>query len=69
MDNIVQDGESISYAEKQEVIVTVRRRVYAAMETGNPQVARTLMVELAELDAAAAFKLRANIVKDYGTDI
>lgn len=55
--------------EKQEVIRTLNRRAMAAMETGNPQVARTIVTELAELDAQAAYGLRAAIIKDYNTDL
>lgn len=69
MDTIIQDDTALSYAERQELVLVITQRVYAAMETGNPQNARTLMVELAEFDAQASFKLRAAIVKDYGTDI
>lgn len=61
--------DPLTFAEKQELLVTIRRRVYAAMETGNPGVARTLLIELREIDMQASFTLRADIVKDYGVDI
>lgn len=69
LNEVQAEDSALSYGERQELVVTIRRRVYAAMETGNPQVARTLLVELAEFDAKEAYKLRANVVRDYGTDI
>lgn len=55
--------------EKQAVVRDLNRRATAAMETGNPQVARTIVAELAEFDAQAAYGLRAAIIKDYNTDL
>jgi len=56
-------------AARQETIVNVRRFVLAAMESGNPSAAVTILRELAEYDAQAAFSLRAEVVGAYGMDI
>lgn len=58
-----------TYAEKQEIIVSLRRKVLAAMETGNEGIARTIITELREFDFDAANSLRAEVVAGYGTDI
>ncbi|BAN92341.1 hypothetical protein X534_gp30 [Ralstonia phage RSB3] len=67
----VQTGydEAAAYAEKQEVLVALRRKLLACMETGNTDQARTLMVELKEFDFMAYNRMRAEIVRAYGTDI
>lgn len=62
-------NEGAAYAEKQEVIVALRRQILAAMETGHEDMARTIIVELREFDFAASNRLRAEIVRAYGTDI
>lgn len=59
----------MTYAEQQEILVTLRRQVLAAMETGNEGLARTIITELREYDFAASNRLRAEVVKAYGTDI
>ncbi|CAI3971396.1 hypothetical protein VAC51_00047 [Variovorax phage VAC_51] len=59
----------MTWAEGQAIIVQLRRKVMAAMETGNEGVARTIITELREYDFDAANKLRAEVVKNYGTDI
>ena len=59
----------MTWAEGQAIIVTLRRQVMAAMETGNEGLARTIITELREYDFAAANKLRAEVVKNYGTDL
>lgn len=58
-----------TYAEKQAIIVTLRRQVMAAMETGNEGTARTIITELREYDNDAANSLRVEVVKAYGTDL
>lgn len=60
---------TVTYAEKQVILVELRRRVFAAMETGNEGVARTVIRELREYDLEASNKLRADVVRAYGTDI
>ena len=59
----------ITYAEKQEILVKLRRQVMAAMETGQEGIARTIITELREYDFAAANRLRADVVKAYGNDL
>ncbi len=59
----------MDYAEKQEAIVSIRRRVMAMMETGQHGAARTLVTELREYDLDAAFTLRADVVRAYGIDL
>lgn len=49
--------------------VTVRRQVYAAMETGNYQAAATLLDELAEQSPVFVLKLRAELAEEYGTSL
>lgn len=58
-----------TYAERQELAVSVRRFVLAGMESGNPSAVRTTLREYAEFDANAAYALRAEVVSVYGTDI
>lgn len=58
-----------TYAEKQEILVQLRRKVLAAMETGQHGMARTIITELAEYDASASHTLRAEVVAAYGIDI
>lgn len=69
MEQVAGYDEAAAYAEKQEVLVTLRRRIMAAMESGNEQIARTIIVELREYDFMAAQRLRAEVVRAYGTDI
>lgn len=69
MSNQSPTPAGMTYAQAQEVIVQLRRQVMAAMETGNEGVARTIITELREYDFAAANRLRADVVKAYGTDI
>lgn len=59
-------SEDITYAQKQAVLVGIRRKVLAAMETGAHDTARTLVTELADYDLAESRKLRADIVSSYG---
>ena len=58
----------VPYGEKQAILLTLRRQVMAAMETGNSSVAKTIILELREHDFTAANKLAADVVKAYGTD-
>lgn len=59
----------MSYAQAQAIIVQLRRQVMAAMETGQEGIARTIITELREYDFQAATRLRAEVVKAYGTDL
>lgn len=54
---------------KNAIIANLRRTVLASMETGNTGKASTVILELAELDLAAAQALRADVVASYGMDI
>lgn len=56
-------------SDKQTILKELRHKVLAAMETGNEQIARTVIRELREYDFAEANKLRADVVRAYGTDI
>ena len=58
-----------TYAEKQAIIVQLRRQVLACMETGQEGMARTIITELAEFDLQASRALRIEVVKAYGTDL
>lgn len=62
------DIPGVPYMEKQAILLTCRRNVMAAMETGNTGFARTIILELREHDFTAANKLAADVVKAYGTD-
>jgi DNA-binding FadR family transcriptional regulator len=59
----------LSMGSRQEVIVNVRRFLLAAMESGNPSAARSVMRELQAVDLQAWYSLRAEIVGAYGIDI
>ena len=45
----------------------LRDKVYAAMETGNAGLARTLLEEYADLYPDQAQTLRSDVVSEYGT--
>ena len=47
----------------------VRRHIEACMETGNHAQARTVLKELAEFNFPLACNIRANVARDYGTDL
>lgn len=61
-------GEMMS-DENTEVLRELRRKVMAAMETGQEQIARTVIRELREYNFEAANRLRAEVVRAYNTDI
>lgn len=43
-----------------------RRRVLAAMETGNHELARTVIRELADVNVDKAKELRSDVIGSYG---
>lgn len=57
------------YAQRQETIVAVRRFVLAAMESGNPSAARSILKELQAVDLQAWYSMRAEVVSAYGQDV
>ena len=63
------DWPAQTYAAQQETIVTVRRAVLAAMETGQHGTARTLVTELNAVNLDAGRKLRADVVNAYSIDL
>lgn len=54
---------------RQELIVNVRRFLLAAMESGNPSAARSVLREVQAVDLQAWYSLRAEIVGAYGQDL
>jgi len=65
----IQTWPDQGYAERQETIVNVRRFVLAAMESGNPSAARSILRELQAVDLQAWYSLRAEVVGAYGADV
>lgn len=63
------DWPEQTYAAQQETIVSVRRAVMAAMETGQHSKARTLVAELNAVNLEAGRKLRSDVVKSYSIDL
>lgn len=66
MDEVTGYDAAAAYADKQAVLVSLRRKVLAGMETGNTDMVRTIMVELREFDFMAYQRLRAEVVSAYG---
>lgn len=60
---------NMTYDEKLVILKELRRKVMAAMETGQHSMARTVIRELAEYDLQASRTLRAEVVGAYGVDI
>ncbi len=47
----------------------IQDKVYSAMETGNAGVARTVLREYAEINAAKADDIRVDVLADYGISL
>jgi len=60
---------SMAPEEKVIALPILRRKVLAAMETGQTGRARTIIAELSDLDIEEARKLRADVVAAYGIDV
>lgn len=55
--------------DAQEQYLATRRRVMAAMETGNIDKARTEIIEYAETNPLEATSLRGEVAQAYGTGL
>lgn len=64
-----ETGGNLNNDEKTQILRTLRRKVMAAMETGQHDIARTVIRELREYDLQASRALRAEVVAAYGIDI
>lgn len=55
--------------DKNDPVRLARIAVMAAMETGNPKRARTVLAELADENRAAADSIMMDVVRSYGVTL
>lgn len=59
------EPHDIDYTDER----AVRRHIEACMETGNHAQASAVVKELAEFNFPLACNIRANVARDYATDL
>lgn len=65
----LESYRELEIGARTELLIAIRRKVMAGMESGNPSDARTLVRELQDQDVQAAFAIRADVIASYGMDL